>query len=459
MSNILAIDIGTSKVTALVARWQDNSLSIMGSGIVKSQGVRKGTIVNIDDASDAIIKATTDAFNQAGVRLDRATVSISGAYVKSLNSFGIATVPTKDITVKDVNRVMQAAVYNASIPSDYEVLHVLPYNFKVDGQSGIQDPVGMNGSRLEVSVHMVIAQKSGIENLRRTVRSADIEPESVVLSGYAASIAVLNSEEKELGVCVVDIGAGTSELIIHHGNALRYNDHLPVGGINVTNDLTMALRTSANAAEQIKIEHGDLLGSTEGYLEISKSGSENSTPQQVPVETVLNVIAARIDETLMLLASKLDKSGFKNQLGAGVVITGGVAKHRGLQELASPIFGNIPVRVAKPRAVNGLLDSLRDSAFSVALGLVRYATGEYTLYELEGGKTLKTKFAKNLQKISLDIDSDQDSSSYQKVTKDTNQIDETDEKASIADIMVSRVDSSTKKPLPSRIWEWLTKMF
>lgn len=458
MSNILAIDIGTSKITALVARWQEGSLSIMGSGIAKSQGVRKGTIVNIDDASKSISSAVNDAFNQAGVRIDGAIVSVSGAYVKSLNSFGIANIPTKEISIKDVNRAMQTALYNANIPSDYDTLHALPYNFKVDDQSNIQDPVGMSGSRLEVSVHMIIAQKSGVENLRRTVKSAGIEIENMVLSGYAASIATLNNEEKELGVCVVDMGAGTSEMVIHQGNALKHNSFLPVGGANVTSDLTMALRTTSKAAEQIKIEHGDLLGSHEGHLEISKSGSETST-QQVPVETVLNVITARIDETLMLLAGQLEKSNFKNQLGSGVVITGGVAKHSGLQELASPIFGNIPVRVAKPRSVSGLLDSLKDSSFSVALGLVRYGAGEYTLYEVDSNKNLKTRFSKTPQKVSLNSSDESFVQKENKTIEDTNEIDKTEEKSSIADIMVSRVEHSAKKNPFSRFWDWLTKMF
>lgn len=459
MSNILAIDIGTSKITALVARLQKSELEIMGSGIAKSQGTRKGTIVNIELASSVIKSVVADAFHQAGVELDHAIVSVSGAYVKSVNSYGIANIPTKEITIKDVNRAMQTALYNANIPADYETLHALPYNFKVDDQTNIQDPVGMSGSRLEASVHIVIAQKSGLENLRRTVRSAGIEIDTMVLSGYAASIAVLQDEEKDLGVCVIDMGAGTSELVIHHGNALRYNDFLPVGGANVTSDLSMALHTPPKAAEQIKIEHGDLLGSRSGHLEISKTGSDGST-QQVQLETVINVITARIDETLMILARQLEKSGFKNSLGSGVIITGGAARHSGLQELASPIFGNIPVRVAKPRAISGLLDSLKDPAFSVPLGLIRYGAGEYTLYEIDSNKELKARF-RNTHKIAQEVAEEDLPASIKEVATypKQDQAHKAEEKSTIADIMVSRVEQGEPKHFFARFWNWLTKIF
>lgn len=228
MSSILAIDIGSSKVCALIARWQDETLQLMGSGIAKSQGLKKGSIVNIELASRAIKNVVADARHQAGVEPDRAIISVSGAYARSVNSYGIANIPTKEITVKDVNRAMQTALYNANIPADYEILHALPYNFKVDDQQNIQDPVGMTGGRLEASVHIVIAQKSALENLRKTVHSAGVEIDNMVLSGYAASIAVLSDDEKDLGVCVIDIGGSTSDMVIHYGNAPRYNDFLAV---------------------------------------------------------------------------------------------------------------------------------------------------------------------------------------------------------------------------------------
>ena len=219
---ILAIDIGSTKICAIIAEISDsNEVIIQGHGITKSQGIKKGAITNIELASKAIKKAINDAKRIAGSNINTATVSISNAYAKSLNSTGIVNIPHKDISIKEINRVMQTALYNANVPNEYEVVHVLPYNFRVDDQDFIEDPFGMNASRMEVDVNIIMTQKSNLSNLKKAVRSAGVEINGIVLAGYASAIAVMDEDEKELGVAVIDLGGQTSNLVIHTGNSIQ----------------------------------------------------------------------------------------------------------------------------------------------------------------------------------------------------------------------------------------------
>ena len=453
MSSILAIDIGSTKVCTLIADYRDEKLHITGAGIAKASGLKKGSIVNIDQASKAIKSSINDATRVAGTILKKAYISVSGAYTKSLKSFGIVNIPSREITAKEVNRAMQTALYNANIPQEYELLHALPYDFKVDEQDNIQDPVGMSGSRLEVSVHIIAIQKSTLDNLKKTVQLAGVEIESVVLSGYASSIAVLNEDEKDLGVCVIDIGGATSDIVIHLGNAIRYHDFLGVGGSHVTGDLSMALHTPLSVAEQVKKEHGSLLGQENGIIELPVVGKENQT-QEVSLEVVSNVIYARMEETLMILAKQLEKSGFKNQLGAGVVLTGGMTKLDGLHDVTSPIFDNMPVRIAKSKSIEGLFDSLKDPAFSTVLGLVRYASGEFTLYEIDCNKRLLTRDSALGSAAKLEMHADEE------INKNNKNVENNAlENANIADIMVDNESKGGIGDFFKKMWRWATQIF
>jgi len=447
LASILAIDIGSTKISTLVAEVHDDKIQLTGAGIAKAQGLKKGSIVNIDLASKSIKASLNDAKRVAGVDLKRAVVSLSGAYVKSLNSYGIVNIPSKEISVKEVNRAMQTALYNANIPVDYELLHALPYNFKVDEQDMIQDPVGMSGSRLEVSVHLIIAQKSSLDNLKKTIHLAGAEIENIVLSGYASGIAVLGEDEKDLGVCVIDIGGATSNMVVHLGNALRYNDFLGVGGSHVTGDLSMALHTPLGVAEKVKVEYGSLNHSGDNVIELPVIGNEEST-QQVSLEVVSNVIYARIEETLMILAKQLEKSGFKNQLGAGVVLTGGLTKVEGLREVAAPIFDNMPVRIAKPKEIEGLFDSLRDPEFSTALGLLRYGAGEYTLYEIDSNKNLRSRY-ENVSHPETPVQAMGESGGWGDPAKDED----------ITDLLAREQNKSGAQDGAKKLWRWLTQLF
>ena len=298
---ILAIDIGSTKICAIIAEIKDSDVTIQGHGISKSQGVKKGAITNIELASKSIKKAISDAKRIAGSNISSATVSISNAYAKSLNSTGIVNIPHKDISIKEINRVMQTALYNANVPTEYDIIHVLPYNFRVDDQDFIEDPFGMNASRMEVDVNIIMTQKSNLSNLKKAVRSAGVEIDGIVLSGYASAIATMDEDEKELGVAVIDLGGQTSNLVIHTGNSIRYNDFLGVGSNHITNDLSMALHTPLQVAENVKVRHGSLVESSNEIIELPIIGDEESR-NGVSLEVVHSVIFSRVEEALMILS-------------------------------------------------------------------------------------------------------------------------------------------------------------
>jgi len=401
---ILAIDIGSTKICAIIAEISDsNEVTIQGHGITKSQGIKKGAITNIELASKSIKKAINDAKRIAGSNITSATVSISNAYAKSLNSTGIVNIPHKDISIKEINRVMQTALYNANVPNEYEVVHVLPYNFRVDDQDFIEDPFGMNASRMEVDVNIIMTQKSNLSNLKKAVRSAGVEINGIVLSGYASAIATMDDDEKELGVAVIDLGGQTSNLVIHTGNSIRYNDFLGVGSNHITNDLSMALHTPLQIAENVKVRHGNLVESSSEIIELPIIGDEENR-NGVSLEVVHSVIFSRVEEALMILAKSLEKSALKEQIGAGIILTGGMTKLKGIRELAQAIFSGMPVRVGYPENVNGLFDELKDPAFSTVVGLLLYKAGGHTQYEIDFQQELlhsKTVHEENLSDLKI----------------------------------------------------------
>ncbi len=400
---ILAIDIGSTKICAIIAEIKDSEVTIQGHGISKSQGVKKGAITNIELASKSIKKAINDAKRIAGSNITSATVSISNAYAKSLQSTGIVNIPHKDISIKEINRVMQTALYNANVPTEFDVIHVLPYNFRVDDQDFIEDPFGMNASRMEVDVNIIMTQKSNLSNLKKAVRSAGVEIDGIVLSGYASAIATMDEDEKELGVAVIDLGGQTSNLVIHTGNSIRYNDFLGVGSNHITNDLSMALHTPLQIAENVKVRHGSLIESSNEVIELPIIGDEDSR-NGVSLEVVHSVIFSRVEEALMILAKSLDKSALKEQIGAGIILTGGMTKLKGMRELAQAIFTGMPVRVGYPDNVNGLFDELKDPAYSTVVGLLLYKAGGHTQYEIDYKQELlhsKAMFEDNLNDIRI----------------------------------------------------------
>jgi len=389
MSNtILAIDIGSMTVKAVIAEIDEfNEIKVLGHGVARSLGVKKGTITNIDLASKSIRQAVSDARRIAGNNISSAIVSISNAYTKSTNSIGIVNIPQKDITVKEINRAMETALYNADIPKDYDVLHVLPYNFKVDEQSNIEDPFNMNATRMEVETHIIIAQKSSLSNLKKTIVSAGLEVEAIVLDSYASSIATISEDERVLGVATINLGGQTSSLAVFKGNSLRYNDFLKVGSDHITNDISIALHTPLSVAENVKKNYGDLVEVSEDILELPLIGDSEKT-NSIPLKIVNSVISDRVEEALMVLSKHLDKSGLRSSIGAGIVLTGGMTKLKNLREFAQSIFPGISIRIGMPHKLKGLFDTLEGPENSTVVGLLLYKAGKHTQYEVDNKRRL-----------------------------------------------------------------------
>ena len=447
---VLAIDIGSTKICAIIATIDDdNAIAIIGAGTSKAQGLRKGSITNIELASKSIRSAVSNAQRVAGTDIKSAIVSISGTYTKSLNSSGIVNIQTKEISYKEIEKVMRNALYNANIPNEYEALHTLPYNFKVDEQNDIEDPLGMNASRLEVETHIISTQKSNLNNLKRAVRGAGIEVENIVLNSYASSIAVLNDDEKELGVAVIDMGGNTSNIAIYSGSSIKYNEFLGVGSNHVTSDLSMALHTPINIAETVKLNYGSLLEPTNDLIEIPVIGDENAT-HEVSLEIVHNVIFARVEETLMILAKFIEDSGLKDQIGAGIVLTGGFSKMEGIRELAMATFGSVPIRLAKPIEMDGLFDDIRDPEYSGAVGLIMYAASSYTPYEIDVNKRVRHSSETPSEQTNIDFNNEQEIPVAPAQDEDINN-------------MVSLPSKNEKKSDEAgafnKFWNWATQLF
>jgi len=389
LKSILAIDIGSYKTIAIIANAEDE-LSVSGVGIAKSKGIKKGAITNIDEASKSIKQAVSDAKRIAGIDINKAIVSISSTYTQSIKSNGIVNIPGNEVTIKEINRAIQTALYNATIPNDYLVLQAIPYDFKVDELSEIDDPQGMSGSRLEVSLHIIIAQKSGMENLKKTFKQAGIEIANIVNAGYASALAVLNEDEKELGVAVIDIGATTSDLAVFVNKSLRYTDFLAVGSHHITSDLSMALHTTPSEAEYIKTHFADLIKNEDDLIEISVIGNENEK-QKASLSTITQVISARVEETFLLLNKEIERSELKSKLGAGIVLTGGFTNFYNVKEIAAQFFDGHPVRVGKPRVINGLVENLQAPEYATVIGLLLYGIGENNKYEKDSNQQFKSE--------------------------------------------------------------------
>ena len=452
---VLAIDIGSTKICAIIAQiGNDNSIAITGAGTTKAQGLKKGSITNIELASRSIKTAVEDAKRVSGSDVSTAIVSISGAYTKSLNSNGIVNIQTKEISFKEIERVMHTSLYNANIPNEYEVLHALPFNFKVDDQDYIEDPLGMNAARLEVETHIITTQKSNLNNLKKAVQGAGVEVENIVLNSYASSIATLNSDEKELGVALIDMGGNTSNIAIHSGNSIRYNEFLGVGSNHVTSDLSMALHTPLNMADSVKLNYGSLLTPSNDLIELPVIGDEDST-HEVSLEVVHNVIFARVEETLMILAQFIDQSGLKDQMGAGIVLTGGFSKMEGIRDLAIATFGSMPVRLARPIEMDGLFDNLRDAEYSSAIGLVMYSAFAYTPYEIDVNKRVRhrneTPSSQNSVNFSAPSEHEIPIAPSEEVAAETT--------SKMVNLEVAKEKKSDEANGFSKFWNWATQLF
>ncbi|RZO23145.1 MAG: cell division protein FtsA [Candidatus Thioglobus sp.] len=370
---IVGLDIGTSKVLAVVAEVNDSDeLEVLGVGQHPSRGLRKGVVANIDSTVQSIQLAIEDAELTAECRISSVYAGIAGAHINSMNSHGVAAIKNRDeVGAEDVERVLEAAQAQA-IPNDQRVLHILPQDFIIDGQEGIREPIGMSGVRLEAKVHIITGAVSAAQNIVKCITRCGLEVEDMVLEQIASSYAVLDEDEKELGVCLVDIGGGTTDIAVFTDGAIRHTAVLPIAGDQVTNDIAVALRTPTQAAEELKKKYGSALVqlAPEGEMIDTPSVGERA-PRKLARTTLADVIEPRVEELFLLVQAELRRSGFEELLGTGIVLTGGSAKLTGMVDLAEEIF-HMPVRLGVPKYVGALSDVVRNSSFSTAIGLLMF---------------------------------------------------------------------------------------
>ena len=367
---IVALDIGTSKVVALVADLAlDGRLEILGMGSHESKGLKKGVVVNIDATVNAIKRALEEAELMADCKIQRVHVGIAGSHIRSFNSTGMVAIKDKEVTPLDVERAVETA-RAMPIPTDQQVLHILTQEFVIDGQDGIREPLGMSGVRLEVKVHIVTGAVSAAQNIVKCVRRCGLEVADLCLQPLASSIAVLSEDERELGVALVDVGGGTTDIAIFREGAIRHTAVIPIAGDQITNDIAMALRTPTPDAELIKIRHGCALRSLadpDEVLEVPGLGERG--PRQLSRQTLAEVIEPRVEELYTLVQQVLRQSGFEELLSSGIVLTGGSAVMQGMVELGEEIF-HMPVRLGVPRYGGGLADVVESPRFATAMGLL-----------------------------------------------------------------------------------------
>ncbi|PSF10505.1 cell division protein FtsA [Marinobacter fuscus] len=367
---IVGLDIGTSKVVAIVGkRKMDGTIEVVGIGSHPSRGLKRGVVVNIETTVQAIQRAVEEAELMAGCRIHSVYTGIAGSHIKSLNSHGIVAIRDREVTQADVDRVIDAA-QAVAIPADQKILHILPQEFVIDNQEGIKEPMGMSGVRLEAKVHLVTCAVNAAQNIEKCVQRCGLEVDDIILEQLASSHAILTEDEKELGVCVVDTGGGTTDIAVFTGGAIRHTAVIPIAGDQVTNDIAMALRTPTQNAEEIKIKYACALTQLAGADETIKVPSVGDrAPRDLSRQALAEVVEPRYEELFTLVQSELRRSGFEDMIPAGIVITGGSSTMEGVVELAEEIF-HMPVRLASPQAVSGMTEVVNNPIYATGVGLL-----------------------------------------------------------------------------------------
>jgi cell division protein FtsA len=370
---IVGLDIGTSKIVAMVGELHDgDEVEVIGFGTHPSRGLKKGVVVDIEATVQSIQRAVEEAELMAGCEIHQVYAGIAGSHVRSTNSHGIVAIRDREVSQTDVDRVIDAAKA-VPIPADQKILHVVPQDFTIDGQEGIRKPIGMSGVRLESRVHIVTGAVSAAQNIVKCVQRCGLEVEQIVLEQLASSYAVLTDDERELGICLVDIGGGTTDIAVFSGGAIRHTHVIPVAGDQVTNDIAISMRTPTHYAEEIKIKYAcalSQLANPDETIEVPSVGDR--PPRRLARHTLAEVVEPRYEELFSLIRDELRRSGFESQVAAGVVLTGGSAKMEGAVELAEEVF-HMPVRLGVPQHVRGLGDVVRNPIHSTGVGLLLYA--------------------------------------------------------------------------------------
>jgi len=370
---VVGIDIGTTKICTLVARLEgDVDMRILGVGIEPAQGIKKGNVIDINAATQSIARSIEKAQRTSGLEIQSALVSLAGSHVSGMNSRGVVGVSGGVITPADVDRSLEASMAVA-MPHNREVIHVIQRGFTVDGQEGILSPVNFSGYRLEAETHIITAASTTVENIRQCVNACKVEVLQFVLNPLASAEVVLNRSERDMGVCICDIGGGTSDLAIYINGDVWHTNVLPIGGNHITQDIAIGLRISLDQAEQVKKQYGHAITSEVGdgeFFTMRTFGEE--LPQQINRRELVGIIEARVEELFQLLHQEIRRSGYDNLLAAGMVLTGGTSLLPGIRPLAARIL-NMPVRLARPENLIGLVDQLHSPAYSTSVGLLRWS--------------------------------------------------------------------------------------
>jgi len=370
---LVGLDIGTTKTTVIVGEITETGIDIIGIGTSPAKELRKGLVVNIESTVEAIKRAVEEAEHMSGCRINSAYVGIAGSHVKGQNSLGIVAIKGREVGEEDVQRAIEASKAIA-IPVDREILHTLPQGYVVDGQDGIRDPVGMSGVRLEAKVHIVTGAVPSIQNIVKSVNRVGLEIDDIVLEQLAASEAILSSDEKDLGVALIDIGGSTTGIAIFSEGSIKHTAILPVGGNYLTSDIATGLRTPFNDAERIKIRYGCAVTARipkEEIIEVPSVGGRED--RQVSRQILGRIVEPRMEEILNLALKEIVRSGYEDLLAAGVVLTGGTALLSGINEMAEQIF-DMSVRRGNPTGVGGLCDVVNSPAYTVGVGLIVYGS-------------------------------------------------------------------------------------
>jgi cell division protein FtsA len=367
---IVGLDIGTSKIVAIVAELQlDGSLKVIGLGQHASRGLKKGVVINIDSTVQAIQRALEEAELMADCKISTVFTGIAGSHIKSLNSHGMVKIKDAEVTHADVDRVIETARAIA-LPSDQQILHILTQEFIIDGQEDVREPYGMSGMKLEVKVHIVTGAVAAAQNIVKCIKRCGLEVSDLILQPLASSTAVLTEDEKELGVCLVDIGGGTTDIAVFKQGAIRHTAVVPIAGDQITNDVAVAFRTPTQSAEEIKIKYGCALRQLSDAREVVEvPGVDGREARQLSLQTLAEVIEPRVVELYEFVLGELRRSGMEEMIASGIVITGGSAMMRGMVELGEEIF-HMPVRLGMPRYVGGLSEVVGNPRYATGVGLV-----------------------------------------------------------------------------------------
>ena len=393
LNRVVGLDIGTSKVAAIVAEiTPTGELEIIGLGSYPSRGLKKGVVVNIESTVQSIQRAIEEAELMAGCQIDAVYAGIAGSHIRSINSHGIVAVRDREVYAQDVERVIDAAQAMA-IPADQKILHILPQEYVIDNQEGVKEPLGMSGVRLEAKVHLVTCAVNAAQNIEKCIVRCGLTVNDVILEQLASSYSVLTDDERDLGVCLVDIGGGTTDIAVFTDGAIRHTAVIPIAGDQVTNDIAMALRTPTQNAEEIKIKYACALTQLARPDETIKvPGVGDKPPKELSRQALAEVVEPRYDELFTLIQAELRRSGFEDLIAAGIVLTGGASKMEGVIELAEEIF-HMPVSLGAPRNVSGLKDIVRNPVYATGVGLLQY--GKEREEEMPGrGKRGKGAFSR-----------------------------------------------------------------